>query len=46
MADANEIFEALKKGDFAKVKTLLAAHPALATHITQIQAIWQMWDGI
>jgi ankyrin repeat protein len=31
MADANEAFEALKKGDVAKVKALLAAHPSLVT---------------
>jgi len=31
MADANEAFEALKKGDVAKVKSLVAANPALAT---------------
>ncbi len=31
MADSIEIFEALKKGDLARVKTLLAATPALAT---------------
>ena len=31
MADAHEVFEALKKGDIAKVKAMLAAHPSLAT---------------
>lgn len=31
MPDANEIFDALKKGDVAKAKSLLAATPALAT---------------